>query len=105
MAVIKSPMAVRIPLLDPDRFLEHTMPFVRPLFSVPGFALWLALVAIGAVLAAMNWAELSESAADRVLAADNLLLLALTIPSSRRCTSSGTPMRPRRAAARSTKWA
>ena len=35
---------MRFPLLDPDRFLDPTVPLVRPLFTVVGFALWLALV-------------------------------------------------------------
>ena len=80
IAALRSPMAVRIPLLDPDRFLAQTLPFVRPLFSVVGFILWAALVGVGAVLAAMHWSELTANTIDRVLAADNIFLLAITYP-------------------------
>jgi putative peptide zinc metalloprotease protein len=79
-AWLKSPMAMRFPLLDPDRFLDHTLPAVRPLFTTLGFVLWLALVVTGAGLAAMHWAELSDNISDRVFAADNVIILALVYP-------------------------
>src|SRR5262245_35302432 len=31
---LRSPMAMRMPLFDPDRFLDRTLDLVRPLFSV-----------------------------------------------------------------------
>ncbi len=77
---IRSPLAMRFPLLDPDRFLEYTVPAVRPLFTVAGFAIWLVLVGIGAVLAAMHWSELTANVSDRVFAAQNVLLLAAIYP-------------------------
>jgi putative peptide zinc metalloprotease protein len=63
---LRSPLAMRFPLFDPDRFLDRTMPFVRPLLSKIGFAAWIVLVAIGAVLAAMHWPALTENVSDRV---------------------------------------
>jgi putative peptide zinc metalloprotease protein len=80
LAWIKSPLAMRFPVLDPERFLDATMPLLRPLFSKAGFALWLALVAAGVVLAALHWPELSTNLVDRTLAADNIALLLLTYP-------------------------
>jgi putative peptide zinc metalloprotease protein len=80
LAWLRSPMAMRFPLFDPDRFLDRTMPVVRPLFTVFGFVLWLALVTVGAVLAAMHWPELSANVSDRVFAAQNVVILALTYP-------------------------
>jgi putative peptide zinc metalloprotease protein len=77
---LRSPLAMRFPVLDPDRFLERTLPFVRPLFSVAGFILWLALVSFGAFLAAMHWAELTDNVSDKVFAAQNIILLALIYP-------------------------
>lgn len=38
---------IRIPLLDPQRFLERATPLIRVLFSRPAFLAWLALVVIG----------------------------------------------------------
>lgn len=75
-----TPLAVRIPLLDPDRFLERTLPLVKPLFSPWGAILWLAIVATGTVLAGVHWTELTENIVDRALTPQNLLLLWVTYP-------------------------
>ncbi|MEL6265210.1 MAG: peptidase M50 [Pseudomonadota bacterium] len=75
-----NPLFLRVPLADPDRFLTATLPLVRPLFSWPGFLVWLALMAWLVAEAALNWDALGASVADRVLAADNLLLLVIVFP-------------------------
>jgi len=80
LASIRSPLAIRIPLIDPDRFLTATMPLVRPLFSWLALMLWLGLVGFGILLAGMHWPEFTANISDRVLAADNLLLLWLVFP-------------------------
>ena len=77
---IRNPLAVRLPLIDPDRFLTATMPFVRIVISPGGFLAWLAIVLTAAVLAGVHWAELTENITDRVLAADGLLRVALVYP-------------------------
>ena len=77
---LKSPMSLRIPLVDPDRFLTRSLPWVEPLFSWAGAVLWLAVVIPALVLAGRNWDELTGNLADRVFAADNLLLMALVYP-------------------------
>lgn len=77
---LRSPLAMRFPLFDPDRFLDRTMPFVRPLFSKVGFAAWIVLVAIGAVLAAMHWPGLTENVSDRIFSAQNVILVAALFP-------------------------
>jgi putative peptide zinc metalloprotease protein len=77
---LASPMYLRIPLFDPDRFLDATVGLVRPLWSVWGLLLWLAVVGWGATHAAIHWTELTHDLADRVLARDNLLILAATFP-------------------------
>jgi len=75
-----TPLALRFPLLDPDRFLERTMRYVDPLFGWFGIALWLGVVVTGAVLAGVHWRELTENITDRVLAPQNLLMLWLVYP-------------------------
>jgi putative peptide zinc metalloprotease protein len=77
---LRSPLAIRIPLLDPDRFLSALAPVVAPLFSVMGMLLWLAVVGWAVFIAAGHWSELTKNVTDRVLAMDNLLLLWLTFP-------------------------
>lgn len=77
---VMNPLAVRLPLLDPDRFLNATLPLVRPLFSWFGVLLFLCVVVAASILAGMHWSELTTDIADRVLAAESLLLLLLTYP-------------------------
>ncbi len=75
-----NPMAVRIPLWDPDHFLTRSMAAVRPLFGGVGLLLWLLLVLPAMFLAAQHWQELGGNLSDRLLSASNLLGLALVFP-------------------------
>ncbi len=77
---IWSPLAVRFPLLDPDRFLTKTLPYIRFIFTRYGAWVWLLTVGAGAVLAAANWSALTENIVDRALAPQNLFLLWLVYP-------------------------
>lgn len=80
MQQLRSPMALRIPLFDPNPLLNLTARFVRPVFTVAGFLLWLALVLTGLVLAVMHWPELSSDVSDRVLAAQNVAVILCVYP-------------------------
>ena len=75
-----SPLALRFPLFDPDRFLDRWLPVIRPLLGWFGAIVWLACVGSAVVLAAFHWPDLTENVADRVLAPQNLLLLWLVYP-------------------------
>jgi putative peptide zinc metalloprotease protein len=75
-----NPMALRIPLLDPGRFLDRFVPLWRALWSRGGMALWLLAVLPAMVLVPAHWPELTDDLSDRVLQADNLLLLAFVFP-------------------------
>ena len=77
---IWTPLAVRVPLWDPDTFLARTLPYVRFLFTRLGAAIWLLTVGIAAVLAAANWSALTDDLIDRALAPQNLALLWLVYP-------------------------
>ena len=80
LQVLLSPMAVRIPLFDPDRLLERLLPWTQPLFGWFGFLLWCAVVGAGVVGTAMHWDELTRDITDRVLAPENLVILFLVYP-------------------------
>lgn len=80
MQNLKGPMSLRFPLVDPDAFLTRAMPRLQPLFSLPGLLLWLAVVGPAALIAGAHWPELTHNLADQVLAADNLLIMALCYP-------------------------
>ena len=75
-----NPMAVRIPLFDPGRFLDRHVPLWRRLWGWPGAVMWLAVVLPALVLLPQHWPELGGNLADRVLQADNLLLVAIVFP-------------------------
>ena len=78
--MLLNPMSLRLPIFDPDPFLERTLPLVRPLLGWFGGLLWFAVVIPALVLAAGRWSELSENVTDRLLATENLLLLSLVFP-------------------------
>jgi len=69
-------MFARIPLLDPDRFLQRCLPWVRWLFGPWGLALWCVTVG-GAVKVALDNAAALQQQTDGILAPNNLLLLYL----------------------------
>jgi putative peptide zinc metalloprotease protein len=68
---------VRIPILDPDRFLERWVKVFGRVFSWPGLALWLALIAVGLYFVVANLDELVNRTSN-VLDPGNLILLYLT---------------------------
>ena len=75
-----NPLALRIPLIDPNEFLTRTLPFVQPLIGRLGGLLWLAVVLPALLLAAKYWPELTGNVGDRVLPPENLLLIAAIYP-------------------------
>lgn len=75
-----NPMAVRIPLLDPDRFLEATLPVARLLLSWAGAVAFVGIVGYALVLAGAHWSQLTGNLADRVLSTENLLVLLVAYP-------------------------
>ena len=75
-----NPMAIRLPLWDPESFLERFEGLVKLVWSRWGFLLWLAVVLPAAFLVSPHWPELSHNFSDRVLAVDNLVVLYLAFP-------------------------
>ena len=75
-----TPLALRFPIFDPDKFLRRTTKYVTPLFSWFGIVLWLIVVGTGVVLAGIHWTDLTKDVMDRILAPRNLLLLWLVYP-------------------------
>lgn len=84
-----NPMALRIPLWDPQRFLDASWPWVRWLFGPVGLLLWVGVVGAALVQAAQHWSELNENLADRVLALENLAWLWLSYPFIKACHELG----------------
>jgi putative peptide zinc metalloprotease protein len=77
---IGNPMALRVPLWDPDRFLTRTITLFKPLFGLFGVLLWCAVVGPAFGLLFLHFAEFSRGITDRLLATENLVLLAFVFP-------------------------
>ena len=77
---VRNPLFLRLPLIDPDRFLSLTVPLVRPVFSGWGLAAWLGLAVWTLWTLALHWEGLTTNLADRVLGVENLLVLAVVFP-------------------------
>ena len=80
LANLRSPMSVRFPLLDPDRFLTATLPLLSPFLGWLALFVWLGVVAIAAVLAMLHWSDLMANFTDQLLSLENLLLVSLIYP-------------------------
>jgi putative peptide zinc metalloprotease protein len=75
-----NPMAIRIPLWDPDAFLNRFKRLLGLIWGRWGAVAWLAVVLPAIFLISPHWPELSNNFADRVLAVDNLFALYLVFP-------------------------
>lgn len=77
---IKGPLLIRLPLFDPDSFLNHFNKVALFLFSRAGYFIWLLIVSIAAVLSLSYWTEYTEYWNTRALAPYNALILVLVYP-------------------------
>jgi putative peptide zinc metalloprotease protein len=75
-----NPMAIRIPLWDPGRFLDRHQAVWRLIWGPWGAMLWLAVVLPAALLLPSQFPELAGNVADRALEPGNLLLIGLIFP-------------------------
>lgn len=67
-------MFMRIPLIDPDRFLNGILPLIRKILSPVGALVWFAVVGL-AVKTVMDHWEMAGRQAQGILAPGNLFLL------------------------------
>jgi putative peptide zinc metalloprotease protein len=75
-----NPMSLKLPLVDPDAFLDATVRAFGWLFSPLGAVLWLLIVVPALVLAGQHWATLTNNLSDQVLGHGNLWLMAAVFP-------------------------
>ncbi len=59
----QNPMYFRLSLFDPNRFLDRTVDYVRPLASIWGAALWLVVTAWFVVQVGLHWKGLTSTSA------------------------------------------
>ena len=82
LRVFKSPVSQKVPLVNPARVLRWRPATLvaHALFSRGGLAAFAALLATGIYFAVVHWEPFSRNLADRALAPDNLLILAVVYP-------------------------
>ena len=80
LARLASPFAMKVPLFDPDDMLDRLAPAARWIFGWLGFWVWLGIVGLGAMLAAINWDSITDRLGERVLDPWNLLALVIAYP-------------------------
>ena len=79
---------IRIPLIDPDNFLNAWVGAVSWLFSRFGFLLWLGLIGTGVYFVIGSWSDLYQRA-DSVLDVENLPFLYLSFVLIKVCHEFG----------------
>lgn len=72
-----NPLVIRIPLFDPDEMLNRLVVFIRPLFSRGAMVVWLLLVGIAALLAAINVSSLTAAFNRDLFQPENLFALVM----------------------------
>ncbi len=77
-STLMSLLFLRIPLLDPDHFLNRWVKLFGPVFSLVGMVLWTILIAAGLASLADHWGELFTRGRE-VLSVDNLPYLYLAV--------------------------
>ncbi|MFC5741294.1 peptidase M50 [Dyella tabacisoli] len=77
---LMNPMSLKLPLLNPDRFLTRLSPYVSWCFGPVGALLWLVVMLPALFLAAQHWSELTHNLSDRVLSSSNLLVMLAVYP-------------------------
>ena len=77
---LMTPLAIRLPLFDPDQFLLRYSSWVRHLFSWKAGIIWLLVVVLAALLAGQHWPALEYEITQQVLSPWNLLVLWLVYP-------------------------
>lgn len=77
---LMNPMSFRLPLWDPDRFLERTLPVVRWLISGWGLLLWALVVGAGGFTAAMHWTALTTDLSGQLFSGRNIAITLVSYP-------------------------
>ncbi|UCB54524.1 MAG: PqqD family peptide modification chaperone [Thiotrichales bacterium] len=77
---IGNPLAIRIPLLDPDRWLKRWIPLARPLFTKTAAALGLFIMLLALLEMTRHWSMLSKHAVEHALSPYNLMIIWFVYP-------------------------
>jgi putative peptide zinc metalloprotease protein len=75
-----NPLALKLPLFDPDRLLGVMVGWLPKGSGYVLFILWLAIFISGIFMAATHWDELTRDVTSRIFTPNNMLLLWLAFP-------------------------
>ena len=75
-----NPIAIKIPLWDPEDFLERHERKVRPLFHWYIAVIWLLLITAAGLATAINWSAISAYFSINTLSPYNLVIMGLLYP-------------------------
>ena len=68
-----NPLAIRVPLLDPNELLNRFIPWVRPVFSKPAALFWCLVVGFALLLSMVNFPAIDASFDSDILSPGNFL--------------------------------
>jgi putative peptide zinc metalloprotease protein len=77
---LSNPLAIRIPLFDPERLLNRLVRPARLLFAWPGLWLWISVVGLALLLVVANAAQLGAAIGAKTLGASEVLTFWLLYP-------------------------
>ncbi len=77
---IKSPLAIRFPLWNPQTFLRRTSALAPLIFNRWAGLLWLVVIASALLQVGMHWQALSDNFSDQAYSVGNWLAIALVYP-------------------------
>ncbi len=77
---LRNPLALRFPLVDPDRLLSWLQPYFRWVFSYTAATVWLVLLALAVALAVLELPRIENAVNLSLLSPRNLMLVWLIFP-------------------------
>ncbi len=80
-----NPLAIRFPLIDPDKFLNKTITAVRSSFTLGGATLWLLVVGFAAMLLLVHYQQLMATLKQDIFAPQNVILMIALFPIMKAC--------------------
>ncbi len=80
LSKIGNPLAIRVPLVDPDKALTRLMPLARPFFSRTATAIGLIIMVLAFLEMTRHWSMLSQHAMEHALSPYNLIIIFFVYP-------------------------
>jgi len=75
-----NPLAIKVPLWDPDHFLQRHLSKVSWLFHWSIGLIWLALISLASLVTIIHWPDISNNFVDNSLSPYNLAIMVLLYP-------------------------